>query len=72
MYKYALNLLPKCIAQLHLQNDNIHQHNTRGCHELRVLSGAKTFNNISARIWNVLTNKINRDTLMPIFKCSVK
>ena len=61
MYKYSNNLLPKCIAQLHMQNDSIHEHNTRECHLLRVLPGAKTFSNISAPIWNVLSNKINCD-----------
>ena len=34
MYKYSLNLLPECIAHLYLRNDSIHEHNTRGCHEL--------------------------------------
>ena len=58
MYKYPYNFLPECISLLYLQNDSIHDHNTRGCHQLRVLPGAKTFSNISARIWNVLTNKI--------------
>ena len=72
MYKYSLNLLPECIAHLYLRNDSIHEHNTRGCHELRVLPGAKTFSNISARIWNVLSNKINCDVSMSIFKCNLK
>ena len=49
-----------------------HEHNTRGCHQLRVLHGAKTFSNISARIWNVLTNKFNCDVSMSIFKCKLK
>ena len=72
MYKYSLNLLPECIAHLYLRNDSIHEHNTRGCHELRVFPGAKTFSNISARIWNVLSNKINCDVSMSIFKCNLK
>ena len=45
MYKYSNNLLPECII-LYLRNDSIHEHNTRGCHQLRVLTGAKTFSNI--------------------------
>ena len=49
---------------LYLHNDSIHEHNTRGCYELRVLPGAKTFSNIIARIWNVLSNKIKL-----IFRC---
>ena len=28
--------------------------------------------NISARIWNVLSNKINCDVSMSIFKCNLK
>ena len=32
----------------------------------------KTFSNISARIWNALSNKINRDVSMSIFKCNLK
>ena len=50
MYKYSLNLLPEYIAHLYLRNDSIHERNTRGCHELRVLPGAKFLSNISARI----------------------
>ena len=72
MYKYSLNLLPECIAHLYLRNDSTHEPNTRGCHELRVLPGAKSFSNISARIWNVLSNKINCDVSMSILKCNLK
>ena len=36
MYKYSNNLLPECISLLYLRNDSIHEHNTRGCHQLRV------------------------------------
>ena len=68
MYKYSLNLLPECIAHIYLRSDGIHEYNTRGCHELRVPPGAKTFNNISARIWNVISNKINCDVSMSISK----
>ena len=72
MYKYSNNLLPECISLLYLRNDIIHEHNTRGCHQLRVLNGAKTFSNISAQIWNVLTNKFNCDVSMSIFKGKLK
>ena len=72
MYKYSLNLLPECIAHLYLRNDIMHEHNTRCCHEFRVLPGAKTFSNISALIWNVLGNNINYDVSMSIFKCNLK
>ena len=42
MYKYSNSLLPECtIAQLYLRNDSIHEHNIRGCHQLRVLPGVK-------------------------------
>ena len=72
VYKYSLNLLPECIAHLHLRNDSFYEHNTCRCHELRLLPGAKSFSNISARIWNVLSNKINCDVSMSIFKCNLK
>ena len=72
MYKYSLHRLPECIAHLYLGNDSIHEHNTRGCHKLRILPGAKTFSNISARIWNVLSNKINCDVSMALLKCDLK
>ena len=51
---YSLNHLPECIAHLYLRNDSIHDFNTRGCHALRVLPGAKAFSNISARTYNML------------------
>ena len=72
MYKYSLHLLPECIAHLYLRNGNIHEHNTRSCHQLRLLHGAKTFSNISEQTWNVLSNKINCDISMSIFKCNLK
>ena len=72
MYKCSLNFLPECIAHLYLRNDSIHEHNTRGCHELKVLLGPKTFSNICARIWIVLCNKISCDVSMSIFKCNLK
>ena len=50
LYKCSLNLSPEYIAHLYLRNNIIHEHSTRGCHELTVLHGAKTFSNISARI----------------------
>ena len=68
MYRYSNNPLPECISLLYLRNDSIHQHNTRGCHQLRVLPGAKTFRNKSARTWNVLINTFNSNVSMSIFK----
>ena len=66
--------LPECIAHLYLRNDSIHEHNTRGCHELRVLPGAKSFTNIhvSVRVWNVLSNTINCDVSMSVVLCNLK
>ena len=48
MYTFSNNLLQKCKAHLYLRNDNIHEHNTRGCHQLRVLPSAKNISNIRA------------------------
>ena len=72
MYKYSNNFLPECISLLYLRNDSIYEHNTQGCHQLRVLRDAKTFSDISARNWNVLTNKFSCDVSMSIFKCKLK
>ena len=35
-------------------------------------SPVQKFSNISARIWNVLSNKINCDVSLSIFKCNLK
>ena len=71
-YKYSNNLLPDSTSQLYLRNDSIHKYNTREYHQLRVLPGAKISSNICARISNVLTNNINCDVSMSIFKCKLK
>ena len=41
MYKYSNNFLPECIALWCLRNNSIHEHNTRGCNQLRELPGVK-------------------------------
>ena len=50
MHNYSNTLIPECISLLYLRSDSIHEHNTRGWHQLRVLHSAKIFSNISARI----------------------
>ena len=40
--------------------------------EVAISPDAKTFSNISARIWNVLSNEINCDVSMSIYKCNLK
>ena len=72
MYIYSSNLLPECIAQLYLRNDSIHEHNTRGCQLLRVPLGSKTFTNLSARIWNSLSQKLNCNVSISLFKHNLK
>ena len=32
----------------------------------------KPFTNISARVWNVISNKINCDVSVSVFKCNLK
>ena len=44
------------------RTDSVHVHNTRGCQLLRVPTGTKTFSNMSARVWNALSNKIDSNT----------
>ena len=78
MYKYHNNLLPCSISQLYTQtmimynntiyNDSIHDHNTRCSNLLRVPIDSKLFTSVSARIWNVLNNKIAFDVPISEFK----
>ena len=72
MYKYFNHLLPECIAQLHLRNDSIHEHNTRGSQLLRVPLGSKTLSSLSVRIWNALSLKFNSNVSISLFKRDLK
>ena len=51
---------------------NIHEHNTRGCQLLRVPHGSKTLTNLSARIWNALSHKLNFNVSISLFKRKLK
>ena len=68
MYKFNNNLLPNCLSQLYERAGSVHDHNTRGCQLLRVSTGTKTFSNMSAHVWNALSNKINSNTSTAVFK----
>ena len=72
MYKFNNNLLPNCLSQLYERTDSVHHHNTRGCQLLRVPTGIKTFSNMSARVWNALSNKIDSNTSRAVFKDKLK
>ena len=72
MYKFNNNLLPNCLSQLYERTDSVHHHNTRGCQLLRVPTGTKTFSNMSARVWNALSNKIDSNTSRAVFKDKLK
>ena len=74
MYKYSSNLLPECIAQLYLRNYSNNEHNTRGSQLLRVHVpiGSKTFTNLSSRIWNALSQKLNCNVSISLFKRNLK
>ena len=68
MYKFNNNLLPNGLSQLHEKTDSVHDHNTRGCQLFRVPTGTKTLSNMSARVWNALSNKIDSNTSRAVFK----
>ena len=71
MYKFNNNRLPNCLTQLYERTDSVHDHNTRGC-QLLVSTGTKTFSNMSARVWNALSNKIDSNTSTTVFKDKLK
>ena len=66
MFKYENGLLP---PELHLRNNEIHIYNTRKCNTFYIATGTETLYHVSARIWNVLTSKINVNT--SISKCNI-
>ena len=72
MYKFNNNLLPNCLSQLYERTNSVHHHNTRGCQLLRVPTCTKTFSNMSARVWNALSNKIDDNTSRAVFKDKLK
>ena len=57
-YKFNNSLLPNCLPKLYERTDSVHDHNTRGCQRLKVPTATKTFSNMSARVWNALSNKL--------------
>ena len=50
MYKFNNNLLHNCLSQLYKRTGSVHDHNTRCCQLLRVLTGTKTFRNMGDRV----------------------
>ena len=72
MYKFNDNLSPNCLSQLYERADSVHDHNTRGCQLLRVRTGTKTLSNMSARVWNALSNKMDSNTSRAVFKGKLK
>ena len=72
MYKFNNNLLTNCLSLLYERAGSVHNHNTRGCQLLKVSTGIKTFSNMSARVWNALSNKIDSNTSTAVFKDTLK
>ena len=65
MHKLSNNLLPTCLSQLY-------EKTTRICQLLRVSTGTKTFSIMSDRVWNSLSNKIDSNTSITVFKDKLK
>ena len=58
--------------RLYVKNKDIHSHNTRNNHLLRIHRDTINFTNLSARVWNVLTRNINVYVLYHVFKLKLK
>ena len=73
MYKHVNGLLPDVMNKLYVTNNQIHNHFTRQ-HQLfytskgRTNVDAKSFSNISPRIWNALQTKIYVKVSISTFK----
>ena len=77
MYKYSNNLLPPAINDLYVPNNDVHKYSTRQKHLLYVNKSninvyAKSFGNISVRVWNALQSKIDVNVPISKFKKSSK
>ena len=70
IYKFNNNLLLNCLSQLYERTDSVQDHNTRDCQLLRVPTGTKTFNHMSACV--CLSNKIDSNTSRAVFKDKLK
>ena len=73
MYKHVNGLLPEVMNKLYVTNNQIHNHFTRQHHLFHTSKGrinvyAKSFSNISPRIWNALQTKINVNVSISKFK----
>ena len=66
MYKFNYGLIPDVLHTMYRKNCEIHSYNTRSKDMFRISSGAHTFSNISARIWNCLM--VNLDTDVSLVK----
>ena len=77
MYKYSNNLLPPAINDLYVSNNDVHKYSTRQKHLLYVNKSninvyAKSFGNVSVRVWNALQSKIDVNVPISKFKKSSK
>ena len=77
MYKYSNNLLPPAINDLYVPNNDVHKYSTRQKHLLYVNKSninvyAKSFGNVSVRVWNALQSKIDVNVPISKFKKSSK
>ena len=68
MYKYTNGILPVVMNELYIKNNEIHSHNTRSSQQYHITSGTEIFSSISARIWNVLSLKMDINISLPKFK----
>ena len=77
MYKYDNDLLPQALNYVYISNSNVHNYTTRQRYLLHVNKSnmntySNSFDNASARIWNVLQSKIEVNIALSKFKISLK
>ena len=56
IYKLSNGLLPEALNELYIKNNKIHHYPTRNCDKYHGQTSTDSFSNVSARIWNVITN----------------
>ena len=72
MFKFSCNILTNPIAKLYSKNKNYHSHNTRNKNSLKGPAGTKNFTSNTARIWNIISIKIDVNVTLVQFKANLK
>jgi hypothetical protein len=77
MYKYTNQILPKIFVNYFIQNNDVHEHDTRSADHLRVIRyestlGQNSFRYNAIKVWNEVGNKIYVENKNVSYKCFKK